>query len=717
MAHYAADELFEVFVKWINLFDFIDNPIKYIFELSDGVILFKLLNKLSPKYFELSVINKSPLNQYNKNNNIIELKQCLEQFFNDVIDQDIAIDKMIDHNKITYYNISSSLVTFYNDNISVQHYVRLTEMILLCSIKCQNKHITISKMTSLSMNDQAMLMNILQILMKNTGFNIPNDDENKNKNNMNRSEKTQKSQKPQTPKSPQYQSSSFRRLSIAKYSNQSHNNSLLSPFGSKTKKKKPITPIHFDYNMNLQKDLQKELESLRKENIKLRDEISSNQNEFKKQFTKTYKDKEKDLNLEIEANKQEIKKFKQEIRFKDDEINEFKKALIKLEGKNNKYLQQLQDIDDVNNRKLRELRDELDIAQHQNGLSFQFEQQIKQYKLRLESMNDIQNELNKYKSLYSSKCDDIEELNQKLKIIPNLKQQIEKYKKEMIKFKIASIGTEIKLDDKQITNKITCLEETVTKLNEENDELRSNLTMARKEIINLQTELVQIDNNDTNNTNNTLNEITNNKDLQSKVLKLESENKRLKSLINTKYTMNDLMDELDTKTRLLKNTELKYKETKIELNKVNKELNNMKTTTREFMRNSCSQQQYQNKLTELNDLKNNVIEKNKYIDQLRENKISLTTELNQIKQRYKYLCDYTEKQKLRLSQYKKAILEMQSFESNQKQESVKSDKYFHENQELKKQIKIISQEMNCVQNAFMNILKRQVLMNNNMLCT
>merc|ERR1712039_706768 len=72
-------------------------------------------------------------------------------------------------------------------------------------------------------------------------------------------------------------------------------------------------------------------------------------------------------------------------------------------------------------------------------------------------------------------------------------------------------------------------------------------------------------------------------------------------------------------------------------------------------------------------------------------------------------------QKHRLGEYKKAIAEMNSFESNQKRKAVDESKYFEENKGLKEKIRIISQEMKCVQNACMNLLKRQVLMNNNML--
>ena len=151
--------------------------------------------------------------------------------------------------------------------------------------------------------------------------------------------------------------------------------------------------------------------------------------------------------------------------------------------------------------------------------------------------------------------------------------------------------------------------------------------------------------------------------------------------------MNDLMDELDTKTKLLKTLQLKYKE----------EINKMKITTTE----------HQNTLKQLN-------EKNKYIDslkinidQLRENKISSTAklaeykgEINRTKQRYRDLYDYTEKQKLRLNQYKNAMSEIQSFESNQKQKSFQSEKYFQENQQLKERINNISQEMNKLLNIY-----------------
>merc|ERR1712154_383377 len=83
-------------------------------------------------------------------------------------------------------------------------------------------------------------------------------------------------------------------------------------------------------------------------------------------------------------------------------------------------------------------------------------------------------------------------------------------------------------------------------------------------------------------------------------------------------------------------------------------------------------------------------------------------ELNRTKQRYRDLFEYTEQQKMRLSEYKKAIAEYNSFESNQKQKSFQTEKYFKENEELKQKIKIINQEMKCVQNACYNLLKRQV---------
>ena len=215
MSLYSEDELFEVFLNWINLFELSPHPIRSVFELNDGVVIAKLLSRLSPNYFRLKDINQFPSNQLAKNNNIIELKRCLEQFFNDVIDQDIAVDKMIDHNKITSHSYSK------NDSVRLRHFTRLLEMILLCSIKCQNKQETIGKMTSLTMDDQRKLMMIIQALMTNSGFDI--------KSNENTDDANEKIQTPQK--------TSFRRLSLAKYSNQSRRKSILSPFGSKRKKR------------------------------------------------------------------------------------------------------------------------------------------------------------------------------------------------------------------------------------------------------------------------------------------------------------------------------------------------------------------------------------------------------------------------------------------------------------------------------------------------
>ena len=168
--HYSSDELFVVFFKWVNTFDLVPGQIETVVELGDGVLIFKLLSKLSPTYFTQSAINQFPRNQLDRNSNIIELKQCLEQFFNDVIDEDIAIDQMIDHHRITSTHPLSNA-----DPVRTQHYVRLLEMILLCSIKCENKHETIGKMTSLSMEEQRTLMTILQALMTNSGFVVKSD--------------------------------------------------------------------------------------------------------------------------------------------------------------------------------------------------------------------------------------------------------------------------------------------------------------------------------------------------------------------------------------------------------------------------------------------------------------------------------------------------------------------------------------------------------------
>merc|ERR1712087_509389 len=86
-------------------------------------------------------------------------------------------------------------------------------------------------------------------------------------------------------------------------------------------------------------------------------------------------------------------------------------------------------------------------------------------------------------------------------------------------------------------------------------------------------------------------------------------------------------------------------------------------------------------------------------------------ELNRTKQRYRDLFAYTEQQKHRLSEYKKAMTEMKSVSETERNSAA----YIEENKALKDKIGIMNQEMKCVQNACMNLMKRQVLMNNDLL--
>eukprot|EP01084_Bolivina_argentea_P283826 486207_1 len=157
MATYPHEVLFDVFIKWLNLFNITPNPIENLFEISDGVIIFKLLSKLSPTYFNINSINQSPQNtKKSMNNNIIKLKKRLDIFFIEIMKENIFIDKMIDHNKIT---TGSYLI---DDNIRIKHYVRLLELILICAFTSENKQYSIAKMSSLSLTDQDTLMEILR---------------------------------------------------------------------------------------------------------------------------------------------------------------------------------------------------------------------------------------------------------------------------------------------------------------------------------------------------------------------------------------------------------------------------------------------------------------------------------------------------------------------------------------------------------------------------
>ena len=142
-----------------------------------------------------------------------------------------------------------------------------------------------------------------------------------------------------------------------------------------------------------------------------------------------------------------------------------------VQDENDRYSQRLNDIKETHQRQMRELRDELNIAQHRSNSAYATEKQMKRHQQRLEAMNDLNADLAKTQDLLSQQCQETEELKERLKVIPNLKQQIEQYKSQMIH---------------QVTRKMASLEEVVTKLRHENDELKLHLKTSRKEVINLQ---------------------------------------------------------------------------------------------------------------------------------------------------------------------------------------------------------------------------------------
>ena len=561
---------------------------------------------------------------------------------------------------------------------------------------------TIEKMTSLTMNDQRKLMMIIQALMTNSGFDV--------KSHSTADQKQKK--KIKTP-----QKTTFRRLSLAKYSND--RKSLLSPFGSKKKSHSIRTKIDFEKDESLWEendDLSKELSDLKNAHkelsakyMTLRDKMNSNKDSLKAQLCKKYEQNEKDLTMEIEAKSTQISKMSEEIKYKNEEINEYKKALIS----NEEELRQ-------KNEKLNDLKDELDIAQHQSSNVYILEKKLKSYQQRIDAQSMNESNLQKMQKKMDEKDEKIKDLEHELKIIPNLRQQIEKYKKEIVQLKVSSFGRSkiSHFNDEQIDTKMVKLEEENLCLTQRNDEIMINLKSARREIINLQSQICNESKIESRG-HFMMSESTD--DLKRELSQLKSENKRLRVSQSTQQSMHSIVDELDTKTQILKESEIKMNKMRRKLDETCKELE----STKKSMRNSCSTQQYENTLNELQNAQKNVNEQRKYIDALkrdidgmREEKIMQSgkmkeyeVELNRTKQRYRDLFEYTEQQKHRLGEYKKAMNEMKTVSEKERS----SLKYSEENKALKEKIGIMNQEMKCVQNACMNLMKRQVLMSNDLL--
>jgi len=700
---------------------------------------------------------------------VVALKQGLEQFFNDVIDEDIAVDHMVDHDQLTAaWGAAAGGVGVGVDLRRSQHFVRLLEMVLLCSIKCENKHETIGRMTSLAMDSQRTLMTILQALMTRSGFVVKSDVAAQPQPPPPSPSPSQDAPKQrEAPSAAMATPTAFRRLSMAKYSAERRPTApLLSPFGSKRKssrfsidsahsirhsqRRSQRQPLRFSTvsstvlkkeNLTLSErneTLSAELEALKSEHketamqcLALRDEAAATEQRVRRELAAASSAKEKALNFALESAREDVKRMEEEMAFKNEEVAAYKEHLSQLQEENERQSQQLQDIEEAHDRRLRAVRDELDIAQHQSNSAYAMEKQMKQYQQRLEAMNDLEADLAAQRDLHRRQSAECDALRERLKAVPALKQQAEKYKAQMIEFKVAAIGAAAP-SDRQAAARLARCEEQAASLKLENDTLSLRLTASRKEVISLQSLLSERSSALALAANQKAADLTAHGaagDAQRTISRLESENERLRAAAAAKHSMADLVDELDTKSRMLSATESKYEQSRRELAAVAEELSNLRTTSAEWMRSSCSPQQFQSTVEQLERAQSTLRQQTErsdalkaQIDALREHKLGasstikeLEAELNRIKQRYRDLFEYTERQKQRLGDYKKALSELQSAESTETNHHLEARKYCAENQALRDRLRCLEQEMECVQNAAMALLKRLLLANHHLL--
>ena len=81
--NFDEESICRVVLTWINQFDELTNrrQITDIRHLNDGVIIFKLLNLVSPKIFKVSSINLYANTRTQKVANIEKIQRCLGTFY------------------------------------------------------------------------------------------------------------------------------------------------------------------------------------------------------------------------------------------------------------------------------------------------------------------------------------------------------------------------------------------------------------------------------------------------------------------------------------------------------------------------------------------------------------------------------------------------------------------------------------------------------------
>jgi len=148
----------ESIVNWINSFENVDANISSLTELVDGVVLYKILEEVSPLIWQKSEMDFDGKDtDSGKINNIKHIFEGIQEFYKTKLSNDIR-DNEVSINQIC-------------KNMNMDEIIRLCELAIGVVVQCDEKEEYIGAILNLDEDTQSDLMDIIQKTMAGSSHN------------------------------------------------------------------------------------------------------------------------------------------------------------------------------------------------------------------------------------------------------------------------------------------------------------------------------------------------------------------------------------------------------------------------------------------------------------------------------------------------------------------------------------------------------------------
>eukprot|EP00466_Bigelowiella_natans_P005758 jgi/Bigna1/91937/estExt_fgenesh1_pg.C_1320009 len=423
--------------------------VEKVTDLSDGVILYKILEFCEAKHFPGNgLTNDCKGDPQLKERNLQRLSSCMEIFFEDLkggVNQNLTMDL----SKIAYTDDASELY-------------KLIEYVILAAIQSERREAVVQNIISMDQETQRKLMEICEDVMKRfdsgelSGPAQGTDGENNETEDFTTPEK------------------SNRRAS----------------FGDLILSAKSVAL------KGSNEELEAEIAQLREENQKLKKKIEGKDAKIKMVYMEKAEQAEKIENLTHELEKKELEKSMDNSQRgkKNDKAAEQRRNIQRLKHEKGDLMDQLTEYKEKFStlktnataqitsmkKKMEKMQDDLDVANSKALDYMMVASKMERYKQKLDELSDIQKQLKDAETAHTESFNRVLQLEDKVREIPTLKDRVSRLKKELSAKSEEIVAYKNREQDRKSV--FASLTDEVTKLRSERDQQERKIKFLNEEL-------------------------------------------------------------------------------------------------------------------------------------------------------------------------------------------------------------------------------------------